>query len=296
MTGGTLVPCRPRPDAVRIHRKRAPAPSGDGAYPPRPLPVTAERPLPSVSPVVMHVPRPPARLGAPHRRSAPARTARAAGARASRLWLALLALLLALVAPGRAEAQDRSVPAAQSAGEVARGAPVGLGDKVVLKVWREPTWSDAFLVDEAGEVVLPRIGRLRVLGMHPEALEDTVRERLAAYLREPNVDVIVLRRVVVLGAVRKPDVLFIEPVTTLADVIAQAGGLTEDGNPDRIEIVRDGARRAVGRWRDVAGLAAQVRSGDQVVVHQRGWLSRNALAALSSVAVAASVLLSALAR
>ena len=172
---------------------------------------------------------------------------------------------------------------------VAGTAPVGLGDKVVLRVWREPTWSDAFPVDPTGDVVLPRIGRLHVLGMAPNALKDTVRSRLAAFLREPNVDLIVLRRVSVLGAVRKPDVLFVEPVTTLQDVIAQAGGIDEEGDPNRIEILREGQRIRLGRWTSVATLA-DVRSGDQVVVGRRSWLSRNALAAVSSVAVAVSVL------
>jgi polysaccharide export outer membrane protein len=175
--------------------------------------------------------------------------------------------------------------------------PIGLGDKVVLRVWREPTWSDAFPVDPSGDVVLPRIGRMRVVGMSPSALEDTVRTRLAAFLRDPNVDVIVLRRVAVLGAVKKPDVLFVEPVTTLQDVIAQGGGLAEDGDPNRIEILRNGARIPVGPWKDAAGRpASDLQSGDQVVVGRKNWLSRNALAAVSSIAVAASVLLSALAR
>ena len=175
--------------------------------------------------------------------------------------------------------------------------PIGLGDKVVLRVWREPTWSDAFPVDPSGDVVLPRIGRMRVVGMSPSALEDTVRTRMAAFLRDPNVDVIVLRRVAVLGAVKKPDVLFVEPVTTLRDVIALGGGLAEDGDANRIEILRNGARIPVGPWKDAADRpASDVQSGDQVVVGRKNWLSRNALAAVSSIAVAASVLLSALAR
>lgn len=202
------------------------------------------------------------------------------------------------LAPARGMAQDGTRPGgeAETAAQSARELLVGFGDKVVLKVWREPAWSDAFLVDPTGEVVLPRIGRMRVVGMTSAVLEDSVRARLAAYLREPNVDIIVLRRVAVLGAVRKPDVLFVEPLTTLRDVIAQAGGVSEEGDPNRVEIVRGGERIAVGRWRDAAARPAQVRSGDQVIVQQRGWWARNALAAVSSLAVAASVLLSVLAR
>lgn len=199
----------------------------------------------------------------------------------------LTALTLAPVTTGAAQAPD-------SAAKVG-DAPVGLGDKVVLKVWREPDWSDAFPVDPAGDVVLPRIGRIHVVGMAPSALKDTVRSRLAVYLREPNVDLVVLRRVAVLGSVRKPDVLFVEPVTTLQGVIAQAGGIDEEGDPNRIEILRDGRRIRLGRW-NLVSTSADVRSGDQVVVGKRSWIARNALAAVSSVAVAVSVLVTTIRR
>jgi protein involved in polysaccharide export with SLBB domain len=201
----------------------------------------------------------------------------------------LTALTLPAVTSVGAQATDSARVASAATTTVAGTAPVGLGDKVVLRVWREPTWSDAFAVDPTGDVVLPRIGRLHVVGMAPNALKDTVRARMAVFLRDPNVDLIVLRRVAVLGAVRKPDVLFVEPVTTLQDVIAQGGGIDEEGDPNRIEIIRDGQRIRLGRWSSVATLS-DVRSGDQVVVGRRSWLSRNALAAVSSVAVAVSVL------
>jgi polysaccharide export outer membrane protein len=174
--------------------------------------------------------------------------------------------------------------------------PVGAGDKVVLRVWREPTWSDAFPVDATGMATLPRIGPMRVAGLAPAALRDSVRTRLAVFLRDPVVDVIVLRRVAVLGAVRKPDVLFVEPVSTVRDLIAQAGGIDEEGDPNRVEIVRDGERVRLGKWNDIANLVAPVRSGDQIVVGRKGWLARNALTAVSSVAVAVSVLVSAVRR
>ena len=65
----------------------------------------------------------------------------------------------------------------------------------------------------------------------------------------------------------------------------------------RIAGVRGGERVAVGKWKDVASRpATDIQSGDQIVVGRKNWFARNALAAVSSIAVAASVLLSALAR
>ena len=217
-----------------------------------------------------------------------------AGARVggrSRVLVGLTALLTALTLSAVTSAGAQQSDSSFAVGD----APVGLGDKVVLKVWREPDWSDAFPVDPAGDVVLPRIGRIHVVGMAPSALKDTVRSRLGVFLRDPNVDLVVLRRVAVLGSVRKPDVLFVEPVTTLQGVIAQAGGIDEEGDANRIEILRDGRRIRLGRWNAVS-TSADVRSGDQVIVGKRSWISRNALAAVSSFAVAVSVLVTTIRR
>ncbi len=225
----------------------------------------------------------------PLRRAPAARPARRTRATARALARTLArAGAASLFAIGGAAAQTG---AASTANE-----PIGPGDKVALRVWREPKWSDQYPVDAAGVATLPRIGAMRVAGLSPAALKDSVQTRLAVYLRDPVVDVIVLRRVSVGGSVRKPDVFFVEPVTTVRDLIAQAGGIDEEGNPDAIVVVRDGARLPLGRWNEVASLAAPVRSGDQVVVGKRSWLSRNALAAVSSAAVAISVLVSAFAR
>lgn len=238
------------------------------------------------------------------RRAAPVTTKSQPRPRATALRLAAAAAVaFALLGGAPAlRAQQPAPPPAPGApaplGASATGSdePVAAGDKVVLRVWREPTWSDAYPVDAAGVATLPRIGPMRVAGLAPSALKDSIQTRLAVFLREPVVDVIVLRRVAVLGSVRKPDVLFVEPVSSVRDLIAQAGGIDEEGDPNRIEIVRDGERVRLGRWNDIAAAVAPVRSGDQIVVGRKGWLARNALTAISSAAVAVSVLVSAFRR
>lgn len=197
-------------------------------------------------------------------------------------------------------AHGQSVPTSavtpQPTSSVDDASRIAIGDKIIMRVWREPTWSDAFSIDLAGNLSLPRIGRLHAVGLTPAALGDTIRARLAVYLREPNVDVVLLRRVAVLGAVKKPDVLYVESFTTLRDILAQAGGLSEDGDPNRIEVLRGGQRVRLGRWSEIAETSALVQSGDQLVVGRRSWISRNALTAVSSLAVAVSVLISAFRR
>jgi polysaccharide export outer membrane protein len=195
-------------------------------------------------------------------------------------------------APVRPAANAQPAPRQEGARLDAPGA-VAPGDRIILRVWREPSWSDSLVVGPDGAVTLPRVGRFVASGLTPLSLADSVRTRLAFYLRDPSIDLVVLRRVAVLGAVKKPDVYFVDPVTSLREVLAIAGGIDDSGDPNRIEIVRDGASQRLGKWREVAESTAPVRSGDQVIVGRRAWFTRNALTVVSSVAVIVSVLLSA---
>jgi polysaccharide export outer membrane protein len=104
------------------------------------------------------------------------------------------------------------------------------------------------------------------------------------------VTVTVFRRVGVQGEVRKPGLYYVDATMTLRDVLALAGGVSENGNANDIVIVREGRQLPVGQWRRGGPMSADLRSGDQVVVATRSWLSRNALAAVSTAGLVLSVL------
>jgi hypothetical protein len=82
----------------------------------------------------------------------------------------------------------------------------------------------------------------------------------------------------------------IDLTKTLREVISEAGGITETGNANRIIIMRDGERIPVGEGESARFLAAELRSGDQVVVGRRSWFELNSLAIVSTAAVVVSVM------
>ncbi len=188
----------------------------------------------------------------------------------------------------RVVAQSAASPAAVAADTV----PPRPGDLIRLKVWREPDLSGDFAVDEGGQVVLPQLGSIPVGDMSADSVKTMVRGRLAAFLSHPAIDIAVLRRVQVVGAVQKPGLYHIDPTMTIADALALAGGITQTGRTDRVEVIRQGRKlplRAEGRM-----LISQtpVQSGDQLYVPERSWVSRNTatiLAALSTIAALAYV-------
>ncbi|GJG88456.1 hypothetical protein tb265_36370 [Gemmatimonadetes bacterium T265] len=184
-------------------------------------------------------------------------------------------------------AASMDASAAQAA-ERASAVDVAVGDRVRVKVWREAQYSDEYNVDAAGEIVLPRLGPVNVTGLTIGALQDTLRARYAVYLRDPAVTVTVLRRVGLQGEVRAPGLYYVDPTVTMRDVIAQGGGLTEAANPGEVEVIRNGRHLPVTAGADRAPLA-DLRSGDAIIVGRRSWLSRNALAAASTLGVVVSV-------
>lgn len=188
------------------------------------------------------------------------------------------AIFLLLATPRQAVAQGGEVkpPAASASAATSTNAGPGVlpGDALKLVIWREPDLSGEFTVDEVGTVTLPKIGVMQVVGESPASLKARVIAAYQPYLTHSAIEVTVLRRVQVTGAVRTPGVYRVDPTMTLGDALALAGGATTDGNPDRIELLRHG-ERVTGRllYRTQIGEAA-IRSGDQLYVPERSWSSR----------------------
>jgi polysaccharide export outer membrane protein len=208
--------------------------------------------------------------------------------------LLLLVLLLVALTRGHELAAQSSPPAATSA-----ATPTGVllpGDVVRLRIWREPDLSGDFQVDERGTVVLPKIGALSIRDMPAASLKALLVEKYSSYLRDPAIDVTVLRRVNVLGAVRNPGLYPVDATMTVADVLALAGGVAPEGNPDRGELIRGGTRLNVKLSRRTKIAETPLQSGDQLYVPQRSWISRNPGVVAGTLTAVAGIVVSLLVR
>ena len=193
--------------------------------------------------------------------------------------LPALALVLLLGAsPGAAQA-----PAAFH--------PDGLrpGDAVRVAIWREPDLSGEFQLDGRGLATFPKLGPLPVASVHPDSIRPLLLAEYAKYLVNPSIEVVPLRRISVLGAVAKPGLYPVDPTMTLADAVAMAGGAAPDGKREVVEL-RRGAE-VVFADLDVATPVSRtpLKSGDQLWVPQKSWISRNPWIFTSVVAAAATI-------
>ena len=144
-------------------------------------------------------------------------------------------------------------------------------------------------MDETGAATFPKIGPIVVTELSTDSLKALLVSSYAVYLRNPSVEVTFLRRVNVLGEVKNPGLYQVDPTMKVADVLAMAGGVNSDGNPNRIELIREGRRLSVRLSQQSLLAGSPIRSGDQLRVPQRSWMSRNTAVLAAGISATAFV-------
>jgi len=201
------------------------------------------------------------------------------------LVVAGLAPTLILTRPMTAQ----SAPGSQSGGATGFAASaLRPGDGLRVRVWREPDLSGEFTVDESGVVTLPKLGPIRVGDESVAALKTRIVSSYATYITQP-VEITPLLRIRVLGEVRTPGLYKVEPVMTLNDAIALAGGATSSGRTDRVNLIRNGRSVDVALSPNTVLAESPLQSGDQLLVPERSWVSRNPGVLYGAISAAATI-------
>ena len=166
------------------------------------------------------------------------------------------------------------------------------GDRVALHVYGDPSLSDIATLDEKGRIVLPRIGMIQANAFSIADLRDTIRERMSAVLRDPTIEVSVLRRIIVSGEVNKPGVYYADLTSSLGEVVAQSGGLKETANANDVSLIRGSAKTHIQRWESDQSPSADLRSGDQILVGRQSWIQLNIISFASVSTAIVSLIIS----
>lgn len=161
----------------------------------------------------------------------------------------------------------------------------------MLRVVRDSVLIDTLLIDPKGFVVLPLAGDVRIGDVAGDAVQDTVRARLAKFVNPVAVEAVLLRRVRVVGAVGRPGIYYVDRTFTLRDAIAGAGGATAEGREKRASLVRAGVTREFRDWRVGTEADGFVESGDELFVGRIPWYQRNAIAVVTAVSVLVSIII-----
>jgi len=162
-----------------------------------------------------------------------------------------------------AAAASTALPAADDAAAVLQ---LGPGDTVNIQVFGRPELSTTTYVSDDGTIPVPLAGAVQVAGLSPAAASQRVATALrdGQFLVNPQVTIILnqlrSQQVSVLGEVKSPSRFPVDSKLTVFDLLAQAGGVTENGS-DLIYLLRPDKDGHVTRYPiDLKGLADGKRS------------------------------------
>lgn len=187
-----------------------------------------------------------------------------------RIWLAAIAgVVLCTLAMAQPGSPGRP---AQTSDYI-----IGIEDVLNVRVWGESDLSVSVGVRPDGKITVPLVNEIHVEGLTPMEVREAITERLASYIKEPYVTVIVEQinsfKVFVLGEINNQGVLTFQKPTRLLQALAHAGGVTNFAKGD-IVIVRESSgiekRIKVNYKRLLSGDPQQenvwLKPGDTVIV------------------------------
>ena len=162
------------------------------------------------------------------------------------LALFLFALLSSVLLLGCTSMGSTEAPPLAASGPAVTSYKIGVDDMVQVTVWKNPELGITAPVRPDGKISVPLIGDVVAGGKAPDEVADDIQKRLATFVRDPQVAVILtdlrsheyLSRVRVTGAVRNPVSIPYRQGMTVLDAVLAAGGLTNFAASDRAELYR----------------------------------------------------------
>ena len=118
------------------------------------------------------------------------------------------------------------------------------GDLINVQVFREESMERTLRINGNGTITFPLVGSVKVAGLSQQEAENYLADKLRAYLRNPQVSMLVKeygnKTVYVLGQVQKPAAIQIPPEKplTVLEAITSVGGFTEVANTSKVRVLR----------------------------------------------------------
>lgn len=121
---------------------------------------------------------------------------------------------------------------------------LGAGDRIVMTAWGSLEGSYELEVNRSGELVLPKVGPVKVAGTTFGQLPRLLTGHLSKVFRDFNLNITMgklrMIKVYVVGEVKSPGDYSISSLSTLINALSAAGGPTTNGSLRSISIIRDG--------------------------------------------------------
>ncbi len=186
--------------------------------------------------------------------------------------------MASIASPAPSATASAAAAAEPASDDTAAVLQLGVGDTVNIQVFGRPELATTTYVSDDGTIPVPLAGPVQVAGLSPAAASQRVAAALrnGQFLVNPQVTIILnqlrSQQVSVLGAVRSPARFPVDSKLTVFDLLAQAGGVTENG-ADLIYLLRPDKDGHVSRYPidlkgltdDKRGIPVQTLHGGDVV-------------------------------
>jgi polysaccharide export outer membrane protein len=159
---------------------------------------------------------------------------------------------------------------------------IGAGDNLNIIVWRNPELSGSYPVRPDGKMSAPLVDELVAQGKTSTELARDIEKKLATYVRDPIVTVIVTgfvgpfsEQIRVVGEAARPQFLPFRQKMSLLDVMIAVGGLTDyaDGNRAVLQRTSENGKQYLVRLKDLlkrgdTSANVEMRPGDILIIPQ----------------------------
>lgn len=122
--------------------------------------------------------------------------------------------------------------------------PVGPGDRIIINLWGSVEGTHELEVNRSGEILLPRVGGVKVWGVTFGKLHGVIKSSLSRAFKDFDLNVTMgklrIIKVYVVGDVKSPGDYNLTPLSTLINALSAAGGPLKSGTLRNIQIKRGG--------------------------------------------------------
>ncbi len=151
-----------------------------------------------------------------------------------------------------------------------------------------------YYIQDNGKIQLPYLGLINTVNRDFSTIRNEIIDKYSRIYRNPELNIQPLYRIDILGEVGKPGVYYASGFESLTDILAKAGGETNDADLDGIYIIRDNSKMEIN-VKDIfengnSMLDIGIRSGDKIYVPRTWWVTaRDASVIVSGVAVLVAI-------
>lgn len=121
---------------------------------------------------------------------------------------------------------------------------ISIGDVLEVFIWQQPDLSRDVVVRPDGKISFPLVGDIPAANHTLSEVDDALTERLKTFVKFPDVSLAIKRfggtKTIVMGEVNRPGIYVPTGEGRVMDVLAMAGGFSENANKNEVLLIRGG--------------------------------------------------------